>query len=241
MLAVPGGVEGPFAAAAEAHAAGGGGFLAEGVFWASHSSSVIEDVSSVLVTGSPWVTGLGSAVSWSAPCPYQAPPTVFPPCFFFSCSRSALVASFASRKRGFSFLPQGQVQPTRPVRLSGLNRAARATLTRLAFALVGLAGQGLDPLNAPVFLSLVKICPLPWQVGQPSWVMRRIAASLRVMTVVLWASIWEAAIKAMRMPRRAWSGTVLGTLRPLPMRARGTGFRRRAAWLSGWGWWSSRA
>lgn len=138
------------------------------------------------------------------------------------------MASFASRKLGFSFFPQGHVQPTSPVLLSGLNRAAMATLIRLAFALVGFAGQGLDPVNEPS-LPLVKICPLPLQVGQPSWVMRRIAASLRDMTTDLWDSSSLAALSASHMANRAWTGTDLGTLRPLPTRARGTGLRRAAA------------
>lgn len=153
------------------------------MFWASHSSSVIDEVVSVLVTGAPSVMGFVSSADVAA-CPYQAPPTVFAPCFCFSWARRALVASLASRNFGLSLFPQGQVQPTSPVRLSGLNRAAIATLTRPALALVGLAGQGFEPVNEPS-LPLVKICPLPLQVVQPSWVRRRIAASLRDMTTDL--------------------------------------------------------
>src|SRR4249919_2076092 len=77
------------------------------VFCFSHSASVIWVWVSTLLTGCFWATTFDSSVVAMA-WPYQAPPTVLPPCFCFSCARRAFVASRASLNRGFSFLPHGQ-------------------------------------------------------------------------------------------------------------------------------------
>src|SRR5690606_12195611 len=118
----------------------------------------------------------------------------------------------------------------RPVFLS-TPRAARWISHRDTVGRVAGVGHGLEPVSS-AFLPLVKICPLPPHLGQPLWVARRMAASLRERTTSWWSANRVMTRRAIQAPTRAWRGPRRGTLMRRAWawaRPAGAVVRRRAA------------